>query len=194
SEAGQMGQVCWKKSGEVWEVRHLHDQNALGQLRGVASLDELDEVVRWDGRGRYRPLRSEGNLVSGWQYRANGEKEFREVMEVIYPGLWGNAEAWEEGNFTWQTWEEALANQTERVRDKVARAGNLPAKVVEENCRKRCLKTVVSNQWSRRERFGCCARGRAECFGVVWKISFSASFLFLKLRVECVELPEKQME
>jgi len=143
SEAGQMGQVCWKKSGEVWEVRHLHDQNALGQLRGVASLDELDEVVRWDGRGRYRPLRSEGNLVSGWQYRANGEKEFREVMEVIYPGLWGNAEAWEEGNFTWQTWEEALANQTERVRDKVARAGNLPAKVVEENCRKRCLKTVV---------------------------------------------------
>jgi len=143
SEAGQMGQVCWKKSGEVWEVRHLHDQNAVGQLRGVASLDELEEVVRWDGRGRYRPLRSEGNLVSGWQYRANGEREFREVMEVIYPGLWGNAEAWRDERLKFQTWDEALAKQTVRVRNKVAKAGDMPRRVIEENCKKRCLKTVL---------------------------------------------------
>lgn len=138
-----MGQVCWKKSGEVWEVRHLHDQNAVGQLRGVASLDELEEVVRWDGRGRYRPLRSEGNLVSGWQYRANGEREFREVMEVIYPGLWGNAEAWRDERLKFQTWDEALAKQTERVRQKITKAGDLPQRVIEENCKKRCLKTVL---------------------------------------------------
>ena len=59
-EAGEMGQVCWKRKGEVWEVRHLQDQGvAVGQLRDVATLDELEEVVRWDERGNYRPLRSE---------------------------------------------------------------------------------------------------------------------------------------
>ena len=39
-------------------------------------------VVCWDGHGKYRPLRSEGNLVSGWQYHANSMREFREAMEV----------------------------------------------------------------------------------------------------------------
>ena len=144
NEAGEMGQVCWKRKGEVWEVRHLQDQGvAVGQLRDVATLDELEEVVRWDERGNYRPLRSEGNLVSGWQYDAKSVTEFREAMEVIYPGLWGNAEAWSDERLKFQTWDEALAKQTERVRMRVAQAGDLPQRVIEENCKKRCLKTVL---------------------------------------------------
>jgi hypothetical protein len=143
NEAGEMGQVCWRKKGEVWEVRHLQDQDVGGQLRGVANLDELEEVVRWDGQGKYRPLRSEGNLVSGWQYHANSVREFREAIEVIYPGLWGNAEAWRDGRLKFQTWDEALAKQTDRVRNKVALAGDLPRRVIDENCKKRCLKNVL---------------------------------------------------
>ena len=138
-----MGQVCWKRKGEVWEVRHLQDQDAVGQLRGVATLDELEEVVRWDEQGKYRPLRSEGNLVSGWQYDAKNVSEFREAMEVIYPGLWGNAEAWRDGRLKFQTWDVALAKQTERVRQKLIKAGDLPQRVIEENCKKRCLKTIL---------------------------------------------------
>jgi hypothetical protein len=141
-EVGEMGEVCWRKNGEAWEVRHIHDQDAVGELRSVTTLDELEEVVRWDGQGKYRPLRSEGNLVSGWQYHANSVREFREAMEVIYPGLWGNAEAWWDESLKFQTWDEALAKQTERVRKKVAQVGDLPRRVIEENCKKRCLKTV----------------------------------------------------
>jgi len=144
-EAGEMGQVCWMKKGMGWEVRHIQDQDAVGQLRSVVTLDELEEVVRWDERGKYRPLRSEGNLVSGWRYDAKSVSEFREAMEVIYPGLWGSAEAWGNGRLKFQTWDEALAKQTERVRQKIIKAGDLPQRVIEENCKKRCLKTVV---WS----------------------------------------------
>ena len=142
-EAGEMGQVCWIKKGKGWEVRHIQDQDAVGQLRSVATLDELEEVVRWDRQEKYRPLRSEGNLVSGWQYDAKSVTEFREVMEVIYPGMWGNAEAWKNGKLKFQTWHDALAKQTERVRNKVAKTGDMPRRVIEENCKKRCLKTVV---------------------------------------------------
>jgi hypothetical protein len=131
------------KKGKGWEVRHIQDQDAVGQLRGVATLDELEEVVRWDEQGKYRPLRSEGNLVSGWQYDAKSVSEFREAMEVIYPGLWGNAEAWRDGRLKFQTWDEALAKQTERVRQKIIKAGDLPQRVIEENCKRRCLKTVL---------------------------------------------------
>lgn len=142
-EAGEMGQVCWIKNEKCWVVRHIQDQDAVGQLRSVATLDELEEVVRWDGRGKYRPLRSEGNLVSGWQYDAKSVTEFREAMEVIYPGLWGNAEAWSDERLKFQTWDEALAKQTERVRKRVAQAGDLSQRVIEENCKKRCLKTIL---------------------------------------------------
>ena len=141
-ESGEMGQLCWKKNGEFWEVRHLEDRDAVSQLRSLVTLNELEEVVRWDGHGKYRPLRSEGNLVSGWQYHANSMREFREAMEVIYPGLWGNAEAWGDERLKFQTWDEALAKQTERVRNKVGLAGDLPRRVIEENCKRRCLKTV----------------------------------------------------
>jgi len=142
-EAGEMGQVCWKREGEVWEVRHIQDQEAVGQLRSITNLNELEEVVRWDEQGKYRPLRSEGNLGSGWQYDAKRVAEFREAMEVIYPGLWGNAEAWRDERLKFQTWDEALAKQTERVRNKVAKAGDMPRRVIEENCKKRCLKAVL---------------------------------------------------
>ena len=141
-EAGEMGQVFWIKKEKVWEVRHIQDRDAVGQIRTVATLDELEEVVRWDGRGKYRPLRSEGNLVSGWQYDANSVSEFREGMEVIYPGMCGNADAWKHGKLKFQTWDDALAKQTDRVRNKVAKKGDLPRRVIEENCKKRCLKTV----------------------------------------------------
>jgi hypothetical protein len=142
-EEGRMGQICWKKMGEIWEVRHIQDQRAgVGQLRSLTNLDQLEEVVRWDGQGQYRPLRSEGNLVACWSYQVKSAGEFREVIEVIYPGLWGNADAWEEGRLKYQTWEEALAQATERVRKKVMEAGDLPQRVIQENCKRRCLKSV----------------------------------------------------
>ena len=85
-EAGKMGQVCWIKKETRWVVRHIQDQDAEGLLRSVANLDELEELVRWDEQGKYRPLRSEGNLATGWSYCAQSLGEFREAMEVIYPG------------------------------------------------------------------------------------------------------------
>jgi hypothetical protein len=142
-EAGEMGQVCWIKKGKAWEVRHIQDQDAVGQLRSVATLDELEEVVRWDGQGQYRPLRTEGNLAVGWRYSVSSEWELREALEVIYPGMWGNAEAWKNGKLKFQTWDDALARQTERVRNKVSQAGDMPRWVIEENCKKRCLKIVL---------------------------------------------------
>jgi len=142
-EAGRMGQICWKKMGEIWEVRHIHDQGlTVSQLKSLRTLDQLEELVRWDGQGQYRPLRSEGNLVAGWSCQVKSAGEFREVIEVIYPGLWGNAEAWEEGRLKYQTWEEALAQATERVRNKVMETGDLPERVIQENCKRRCLKSV----------------------------------------------------
>jgi len=77
SETTSMGQVSWEREGEIRRLRHIQDLGKdIRQLRGVETLEALEEVVRWDGQGRYRPLRSEGNLVSGWVNQVKGGEGF----------------------------------------------------------------------------------------------------------------------
>lgn len=143
-ESGSMGQICWSRKGESWQFRHCLDRGAEGfKLQRLQDLEDLEALVRYDIEGRYRPLRSEGNLMGGWIYVAKGQAEWREALEVIYPGLWGNAEAWREGKLSVEEWGAALARQTERVRKLLAVRDDMPQRVVDRQCRARCLKCVV---------------------------------------------------
>ena len=66
--------------GLGFEVRHERDgDGSLDLLRRVETLIDLEEVVRRDGEGRYRPLRGEMNLVQGWFYQAKSSVELREA-------------------------------------------------------------------------------------------------------------------
>lgn len=139
-----MGQICWESRGKVWLIRHVQDAGIpLSRLRQLEKLEDLEEVVRWNRQGEYRPLRSGADLVSGWVFWAKGKTEFREAIEVIYPGIWGNAEAWGIGKLRVDRWEAALARQTERMRKKAMLAADLPERVIRENCKKRCMKSVI---------------------------------------------------
>lgn len=143
-ETGSMGQICWSREGVMWQIRHCLDRGVEDlKLRSLVDMEELEALVRYDAKGRYRPLRSEGNLVTGWIYDAKGESAWREALEVIYPGLWGNAEAWGMGKLRVDPWEAALARQTERVRRKVEDRKEMPHRVVDEHCHRRCLKCVL---------------------------------------------------
>ena len=61
-EAGEMGQVCWMKKETSWVVRHIQDQEPAEELRSVANLDELEELVRWYGRESIVPFEVKGIL------------------------------------------------------------------------------------------------------------------------------------
>lgn len=151
-EAGRVGQIYWKKMGELWEIRHIQDQGvAVGQLKSLRTLDQLEELVRWDGQGRYRPLRSEENLVPGWHYQTNSAEGFREAIEVIYPGALGNWSAQQNGKLRVIDWKGAVKKQTESLQiliegEKIA---------VEETknvlCLARCSKTPL---WAGESIFG----------------------------------------
>ena len=115
-EAEKMGQICWRRMGKVWDVRHIQDQGvAVGKLKNLGTLDELEEVVRWDGKGQYRPLRSEENLVPGWHYQTNSAEGFREAIEVIYPGALGNWSAQQNGKLRVIDWKGAVKKQTKSL-------------------------------------------------------------------------------
>lgn len=143
-ETGSMGQICWKPEGTSWILRHVRDRDvAAEKLKKLKGWSDLEEMVRHDAQGQYRPLRSAPDLVTGWLYEAKDESDFWEALEVIYPGLWGNAQAWQEGNLRVESWEAALAKQTTRMQKKARESADLPNRVIQSQCKMRCLKIVV---------------------------------------------------
>ena len=130
--------------GLGFEVRHERDgDGSVDLLRRVETLIELEEVVRRDVDGKYRPLRGEMNLVQGWFYRAKSSEELREVLEVIYPGAVGNWEAEREGRLVQEDWKWAAKRQTGRVQKLIENGEESVQKAEEELCRVRCGKSPL---------------------------------------------------
>ena len=130
--------------GLGFEVRQERDgDGSVDLLRRVQTLMELEEVVRRDGEGRYRPLRGEMNLVQGWFYRAKDGDELREVLEVIYPGAVGNWEAEREGGLVQGDWKEAAKRQMGRVQKLIENGEQSVERAGKELCQGRCGKSPL---------------------------------------------------
>jgi len=132
--------------GSGFDLRHERDgDGSVDLLRKVETLTELEEVVRRDGEGKYRPLRGEMNLVQGWFYRAKSSEELREVLEVIYPGAVGNWEAEREGRLVQGDWKEAAKRQMGRVQKLIENGEKAVERAERELCQARCGKSPL---WS----------------------------------------------
>lgn len=139
-----IGQIAWRSDGGVYEIRHEEDINVSAQkLREIKNLLELEELVRRNGEGNYRPLRGEKNLVQGWFYSAKSALELREVLEVIYPGAMGNWSAQQKGELRVLGWKEAAKKQTGRVQALIEGGGKAVEVAKKELCITRCGKTPL---------------------------------------------------
>ncbi len=144
SQWGLIGEICWRVEGVGFVVRHEKDGESLvDQLRKIESLTGLEEVVRWDGEGKYRPLRGEKNLAGGWFYGAKDREELREVLEVVYPGAVGNWEAEREGRLVQGDWKESAKRQMGRVQKLIENGEKSVQKAEEELCQGRCGKSPL---------------------------------------------------
>lgn len=137
-----IGQIGWRFDERGYEVRHEEDGDiSVQKLREIKNLIELEELVRRDIGGKYRPLRGEKNLVRGWFYSAKSAKDLREVVEVIYPGAIGNWAAQQKGKLSVVGWKEAAKKQTGRVQALID-GGEKAVEAVEKTlCLTRCGKT-----------------------------------------------------
>ncbi len=144
SQSGRIGQIWWRVDGLGFEIRHERDgDGSVDLLRKVETLMELEEVVRRDGDGQYRPLRGERNLVQGWFYWAKSSEELREVLEVIYPGAVGNWEAEREGRLVQGDWKGAAKRQMGRVQKLIENGEKSVERAEKELCQARCGKSPL---------------------------------------------------
>jgi hypothetical protein len=96
-----------------YDVRHADDA-------GVPA-DELDayddpldarELVTYDEKRRYRPLKTAPSLAGGWVFPDLGPRELYETVETIYPATVANWHREREGELDVTHWRETMERQS----------------------------------------------------------------------------------
>ncbi|MFB6142599.1 MAG: DR2241 family protein [Halorientalis sp.] len=96
-----------------YEVRHEADRDA-----DAADLERHDDpldardVVTYDDRGRYRPLKTAPTLPAGWVFPDLGPAELARTVEYVYPATITNWHREREGELDVSHWRETIDRQT----------------------------------------------------------------------------------
>jgi sirohydrochlorin cobaltochelatase len=122
------------------ELRHREDAGR-DDLRELASLAEIRDLVRLDEAENFRPLPAAPTLRRGWRYRAPNSEALRDALDYLYPAELANAALWQDEKLTATPWHETAERQSGRfrvVRDlDDAEVVELIAQVCEHSCLKR---------------------------------------------------------
>jgi hypothetical protein len=134
----RIGQVSIRPG---FELRHLDDDaRAPGDLRHLASLEDLRDLANADAAGNFRPLRAAPDLRSGWIYLAPECESLHLALDCLYPAELANALLARDGRLPVTPWRETAERQTGRFR--IVRESDDPAlaQLVAENCVPHCRK------------------------------------------------------
>ncbi|MFP9191804.1 DR2241 family protein [Natronosalvus vescus] len=99
--------------GRVYEIRHVDD--SAEPLDGLERYDdprEARDLVTYDDRGRYRPLKTAPSLVSGWCFDDLSSSEFVETIRAIYPATIANWHREQRGRLDVDHWIETAERQS----------------------------------------------------------------------------------
>nr|WP_049906725.1 DR2241 family protein [Halorubrum aidingense] len=96
-----------------YDLRHADDAGA--------SVDDLDvyenpldarDIVTYDDKGRYRPLKTAPSLTGGWVFPDLGPRDAYEAVETVYPATVANWHREREGELDVSHWRETMARQS----------------------------------------------------------------------------------
>jgi hypothetical protein len=81
-----LGQVCLRRVGKGFELRHHDDAAAEAQALQLMAIDELRSIAQSTAAGAFRPLKSAPNLARGWRAHAAHPEELDRALQHLYPG------------------------------------------------------------------------------------------------------------
>lgn len=84
-----VGQVLIERQGDRVCLRHV-DDSANDSLRVLATPQDVQDTVRYDESGAYRPLKTAPNLRRGWTWSVSSLPELRLALDTLYPAALGN--------------------------------------------------------------------------------------------------------
>jgi hypothetical protein len=96
-----------------YDVRHADDAGVpVDDLDAYADPLDARELVTFDEKGRYRPLKTAPSLAGGWVFPDLGPRDLYETVETIYPATVANWHREREGELDVTHWRETMARQS----------------------------------------------------------------------------------
>jgi len=96
-----------------YDVRHADDAGVPADDLDAHD-DPLDarDLVTFDEKGRYRPLKTAPSLAGGWVFPDLGPRDLYETVETIYPATVANWHREREGELDVNHWRETMERQS----------------------------------------------------------------------------------
>lgn len=82
-----LAQVLIRRTGTAWELRNVADRDCASAALREVTAESLRELVQFDARRAFRPLKSAPDLVGGWRCTAGNAESLGEALNRIYPGV-----------------------------------------------------------------------------------------------------------
>ncbi|MFB6206659.1 MAG: DR2241 family protein [Haloglomus sp.] len=99
--------------GRRYELRHEEDAGTpLPELERHGDPLDARELVKYDDRGRYRPLKTAPTLPTGWAFVGLDGRDCTRALDLIYPATVANWHLEREDELDVDHWREAMERQT----------------------------------------------------------------------------------
>jgi hypothetical protein len=96
-----------------YDVRHADDAGVpVDDLDAYEDPLDARELVTFDEKGRYRPLKTAPSLAGGWVFPDLGPRDLYETVETIYPATVANWHREREGELDVSHWRETMERQS----------------------------------------------------------------------------------
>jgi sirohydrochlorin cobaltochelatase len=147
-----MGQIRIAASPEGFLLQHREDEGR-ADLQIFGKPEDAIQLARFDGAGRYRPLKTAPNLRHGWRLDLPNLAAVRAALDFFYPGRLAALLHWETNRLKTTPLRQTLGRQTGMYRVTAKISDEQIDALVGRVCRSRggepgCLRTIL---WSRDE-------------------------------------------
>ena len=96
-----------------YDVRHADDAGVpVEELETHEDPLDARDLVTFDEKGRYRPLKTAPSLAGGWVFPDLGPRDLYETVETIYPATVANWHREREGELDVTHWRETMERQS----------------------------------------------------------------------------------
>ena len=96
-----------------YDVRHADDAGVpVDDLDAYEDPLDARELVTFDEKGRYRPLKTAPSLAGGWVFPDLGPRDLYETVETIYPATVANWHREREGELDVSHWRKTMERQS----------------------------------------------------------------------------------
>jgi len=142
------GQILVQETTTGHFVLSHRDDKSVDQLKVFRSAEDAIEIVKYDDRENYRPLKTAPNLRRGWRLELDTREKLTRALDYFYPGRLAIFAAWKSGRLQATPLRETLDRQSGMYRVAAKISDSQIDDLVGNFCRSdgRCLRTIL---WKR---------------------------------------------